>query len=502
MKWMIIYAAGALSALSQQCIESGINLESISYYSHINPFINMAKLSEEWRRPKESSKAYVPLSLTEDRYVKELEGDGDHAVSIVSVKFQNHSFGERRYTLLFDGDGDIEFHYVKPKIISRGENRIDVEFDEKVGALALRIDAVKSDDPIRNIRLVPTKKISDLSDKVYNEDFKDLIRPFSVVRLMDFNVTNNNKQSAWEDRPTVSQYGRNAVALEDMVALANELKVRPWFNIPHLADDRYVRQMADYVAANLDPELSVFVEYSNEVWNHSFEQARWASKQAERQGISPEKFYVLKSARVLSIWRSAFNDDTSRVKGVLGAQLGNSWRTEQMLKSVDDPDSTFDVLAVNYYLGGIVGSPEMAERTLKLGNAELFEYLETIELPKLRVALRDQKKLAKKHGMELVAYEAGQHLVGHGASDALGGYLPDNAELTSKLIGLNQDARIAELYDKMIDVWLEEGGGLINWFRLTGNNGKWGSWGMVNVKDSSAAGSPKYHSVLKRTCAR
>lgn len=502
MKWLPIYMAAVAAAGSQQCIQSGINLEGVSYYSYINPFLNLARLGDEWRRPKESDKSDEPLPLTADRYVKELDTEGEPVFSIVSVNFGNHSFGERRYTLLFDGEGDIGFHLVQPSILSKGDNRIDVRFEEDVDTVGLRIDTLNDRDPIRNIRLVPTRYLPDLPGKVYNEKFKSLIQPFSVIRFMDFQATNNSRQAGWENRDRVSQYGQGGIAIEDMVALANESKAHPWLNIPHLADDSYVRQMANYVVANLDPHLSVYVEYSNEVWNHSFEQARWAAEQAEERGISPEQFYARKAAHVQSIWRSAFKDDPQRVIAVLGAQLGNSWRTEQMLNSFDNPEGIFDVLAVNYYLGGVLGSPEMAEQTLRLGNAELFEYLERVELPKLRGELKIQQKLAKKYGMELAAYEAGQHLVGHGSSDALGGYLPDNAELTSKLVGLNRDTRIAALYDKMIDVWLEEGGGLINWFSLTGNYGKWGAWGMVNISDSSAAGSPKYNAVLSRTCAR
>ena len=44
-------------------------------------------------------------------------------------------------------------------------------------------------------------------------------------------------------------------------------------NVPVNATDDYITKLAQLFKANLSPDLSVYIEYSNEVWNGSFQQA-------------------------------------------------------------------------------------------------------------------------------------------------------------------------------------------------------------------------------------
>ena len=57
----------------------------------------------------------------------------------------------------------------------------------------------------------------------------------------------------------------NGASLEVMVALANALDADPWFNMPHQADDTFVRNFATYVRQHLEPGRKVYVEWANEV---------------------------------------------------------------------------------------------------------------------------------------------------------------------------------------------------------------------------------------------
>lgn len=484
------------------CLDSGINLESINYYAGINPFLNVAKLSDEWRRPKESKNADAPLPLTSDFYVREFPDNDDKAYSIVSVNFNNHSYGDTKFTLLFDGEGEINFHLGNPKVISRAKNRINVEFNKNTKVVGLAIKSVNASAPISNIRLLPTRISGKEEDNVFRDQFKSFVKPFAVIRFMDFQGINNSKEASWNHRRKVGQYGFGAVPLEEIIDLANKVKASPWLSVPHLAEDAYVAEMARYVHDHLDPELPVYVEYSNEVWNASFEQGRWAVEQAKIEGVSPERFYAVKAEHIHSIWIRTFGSERARVKRVLATQIVNEWRTQEMLSTFDKPGAHFDILAVNYYVGGVLGSPEMAEETISMDNGQLFKFLKEEELPRLRSSLKKQKMLAESHGLDLAAYEAGQHIVAHGYSEKLGGQLVDNAALTEKLVSLNRDERIADLYNEMIKIWQEEGGGIINWFALTGRYGKWGSWGILDVNNPSKTGSPKYHAILENTCAK
>jgi hypothetical protein len=110
----------------------------------------------------------------------------------------------------------------------------------------------------------------------FRTDYIDkVVRPFSVVRYMDWQNTTFWTGKTWASRATPNgfqtyeQYAKPTpgVALELIVELANRTKTTPWLCIPTQADDDYLAKFAAFIKANLDPSLVPFVEYSNECWN-------------------------------------------------------------------------------------------------------------------------------------------------------------------------------------------------------------------------------------------
>lgn len=95
---------------------------------------------------------------------------------------------------------------------------------------------------------------------------------FSSIRAMDLLATNNNYQQRWSERVTRSNrtYSISGAPMEDVILLANAVGSNVWLNVPHLADDEFVRQMARLVATDLRPDLNVSIELSNEVWGSLF----------------------------------------------------------------------------------------------------------------------------------------------------------------------------------------------------------------------------------------
>jgi len=92
--------------------------------------------------------------------------------------------------------------------------------------------------------------------------------------------TNSSGIRSWADRcdaldirqgsgagGTPSEPIVNGMSVEYMVQLANDLNANPWFNMPHMADDDFVRNFATYVRDHLKPGLTAYVEWSNEIWN-------------------------------------------------------------------------------------------------------------------------------------------------------------------------------------------------------------------------------------------
>ena len=101
---------------------------------------------------------------------------------------------------------------------------------------------------------------------------------------MDFVQTNNNPVVNWSDRtqPTDATQTKVAVpgdlqaskgiAWEYAIDLANAVHKDVWVNIPIGATDDYVRNLAAMLRDRLAPDLNIYVEYSNEVWNTAFSQ--------------------------------------------------------------------------------------------------------------------------------------------------------------------------------------------------------------------------------------
>jgi hypothetical protein len=63
-------------------------------------------------------------------------------------------------------------------------------------------------------------------------------------------------------------------------------QAKPWFCIPHAASDEWVTSFASLLLANLRPDLSVYIEYSNEVWNQGFPQYTHAAAMGQQLGLA------------------------------------------------------------------------------------------------------------------------------------------------------------------------------------------------------------------------
>lgn len=89
------------------------------------------------------------------------------------------------------------------------------------------------------------------------------------------------------------------VPVEVMVDLANITKKNPWFCMPVACDDDYVTQFATFVKNNLDSDLTVYVEYANELWNTVQRQWSWVHAVGDIAGLA---FWEQSATRMVEIW--------------------------------------------------------------------------------------------------------------------------------------------------------------------------------------------------------
>lgn len=327
---------------------------------------------------------------------------------------------------------------------------------------------------------------------------------------MDWLKTNDSKIKKWEDRPKISDstYSIKGVSIEITTELANTLQKDIWLNIPHQADDNYVSNFAKLVKNKINKKSKIYIEYSNEVWNTIFEQSQYVKDQSKKQW-GDEKYnlqwYSKRSIEICKIWKSVFEKEKDRILCVLSTWTGLFGKEKEILdcpKLVEEGNppcykNNIDIYAITGYFGSELGYPENESLILKwlknknqaIENA--FRQLLNEDLIPLKHKRKEifeyHKKIAKERGLELVAYEGGQHIVGLKK-------VKENEQLTNFFIEINQNKKMYEVYTKVLNEWKNSGGKLFLHFTDIRESNKHGSWGSLEYLFQNS--SPKYD-VLK-----
>jgi len=98
--------------------------------------------------------------------------------------------------------------------------------------------------------------------------------------------------------------------------------------MPHAATDDFVRRYAELVYSSLRPDVSVFIEYSNEVWNPLFDGGDYALEMGTpltdstvygQCGIywtmcARARWNARRTSEIAAIWKLAWGPDADRLK--------------------------------------------------------------------------------------------------------------------------------------------------------------------------------------------
>lgn len=432
-----------------------------------------------------------------------------------------------RYLLAYEGRGRLVLGG-RAQVVSESPGRASFDYTPGEGGVILTIEATEASDPIRNITIVREDRAEALArGEVFNPDWLDRIRGVRMIRFMDWMKTNDSTLSALPDRPKPDDFSWTLAGapVEVMIALANELGADPWFTMPHLASDDLMRFYAESVRDGLDPGLNAYVEFSNEVWNWQFAQAQWAEEQGRARWGGEAKwvqFYALRASQMADIWAEVFGPEAdTRLTRVIAVQTGWLGLEDQILNAPDilaeglpAPASHFDAYAVTGYFSGLIGSDEKvgrlrdwiaqselaaekaaADQGLSQADASTFVAAHRFDravaaaIPEiesgavtgdpadslerlLTVVLPHHAKVAADHGLRLVMYEGGTHVVGYGAQ-------VNDPILTEFFTHLNYTPEMAALYDRLLAGWAALTPEPFNAFVDVSAPSKWGSWGAL-----------------------
>ncbi len=397
----------------------GVNFWFFNDYQRIWPFVNFFKTAREfWAQGVSGTypwKLDTQLDLDQHGYPRSLP-DGVAATTLLFWGDDGmHPTGN--YTVLWDGDGDCTIDpYGIGTIVETGQNRLVVDVpraSENTNAkgLVFKITRTNPGDPVRNIRFIAPGFEDTYAQQVFHPQFLKRLRPFRVLRFMDWMAANEKHDGTWEARNTPAsatyQLNGEGVSLEHMIQLANRLHADPWFCLPANADDTYFRNFAQMVKDSLDPSLKAYFEYANEVWNGMFYGADYCQTMGTQLGLgsgweAQYKYWSKRMKELFVIVEDVYGDELStRAVRVAATQFGNTGVSTSIL-DYDNAYEHCDVLAIAPYINK--GRASLDESSILAALAERVEMFKSM--------FANHVEIAHSHGLELAWYEGGLDLFG------------------------------------------------------------------------------------------
>lgn len=494
--WLFVFFVGACSGKDSKATDSGtdspaqastlgINLSAINYYATQTPFVDVFRGRDAWATTDGitfDTKLAAMVPVDSDGYPLEIPyEDQMFRASVLQP------FSARRFTLTWAGDGEVAV--TGPGLAIESTKANTIVFTVKAsGEDAIFVTISRSDkaNHVHDIKMIGAASL-ELA-------FASSMQGFKVFRFMDWGQTNGNPVTTWRERTTENeaQGSDRGAAIETMIETANTLHGDFWYSVPHKADDSFIQQAAMLIKAKLASDLRVYVEYSNENWNSVFSQVDWEQEQGVALGFdtsdSPDdnadskrydaglKFSVRRAARVHTTFRTVLG--AARVVAVLSGQSAAPDLNSRLLKFYADSKinplgGKPDALAVAPYFGKIYTRDD---NVTKATVDTILDETEALIATSVGDDTQMNRKVADANGVDLIAYEGGQHLL------AAGG-LEDDDTFVQLLLQANRAKRMGELYRKAHAAWLKSGGGLAVYFNSCEQWSKFGSWGALEYQD-------------------
>lgn len=466
-----------------------MNLSAPTYYSGEIPFRDAFMLSSQWFH--QHSNATDPwdlgeLELTDDGWPILERGRG---AACLMMRNLNGRYPRGTYICTFAGTGEIavglDAHQIRD---DPGRVVFEVLRPTDAGIL-FKIKWQDRADPIRNVRiwLPGMHPRPGRLQSIFNPIFLRRLEPFSVLRFMDWQTTNESTLQTWSMRTQLTartQAAAHGVAIEHMIDLCNTLAADPWVCIPHQADDDFIRRFAELTKARLARDRRVYVEYSNEAWNPQFKQHGWVAQNGD--GANHPTKYAALAANVFSIWRDVFAGQEDRIIRVAGCQQMNPWVAEVIL---DQLGEQVDALAPAFYFDVRDGFDELEQLGAASTGRDVLELakksLNERSIPKMR----QHVALAERYGVDLITYEGGQHILPHPA-----GTTPP---FIQAMWDAQHDPAMYGMYENLLESFRQMEGRLFVAFNFVGRqDSRWGSWGHLAYLTQPIAHAPKYHALI------
>lgn len=467
----------------------GMNIDPLSYWNTDRLFKDYAKQAGyfvTFSAGNANTQLMDEIAVDENGYPLELpymhtDGSGPHFVRSVYSNEIHLPVGD--YVLLYDGNGAINANAPSITVTSQTPGRIEFsKIDESSGA-NLSIYESTLGNHVRNIRIVKVEHESNYLLEPFYEYFLDKLNPFEVIRFMEIQEINETDHVNWADRKPKDYYSQafghsTGISYEWIIDLGNLMQKDIWINVPHTATNDYITQMATLFRDNLNPNLNIYIELSNEVWNFSFPQRFWAEENTPSHW-NYQRTYAVHSKNVFDIWYDVFQEDSTRVQRVLGTWLNSPETGEIAMSQIKEG---FDYLSPTWYFGNACDNnltdSSIPQDVLDCADASITDVVED---------LRQHHMNAKLYGKEVITYEGGQHIVA------------DNSPYSQVVWDAQVEPGMYDLYQRILDSLRVFDSKLTMPFTLaSAKESPFGSWGALEYieQDPIADPAPKYNALI------
>ncbi len=371
---------------------------------------------------------------------------------------------------------------------------------------------------VTNVKLIQPGYAANTT-QVFTNQMLSALQPFNSIRYLNTDGANGYTeqldssghlvQVQWSQRTLPDARSQISAsnaepgeAWEWEVALANASNTDMWINIPANASDDYVKQLASLIQngdtvdgvsyAGLNPNLHVYLEYSNEVWGgiyNPYAVNMEAAKEEVAAGGSvlnadgttdptalANRRYLERTMQIVNDFRSVVGADPtySRIRPVLGWQEDN-W--QYYTQNLPWFDATFG-LAKNYFYG--LGDATYMSASDYSSATSILNSLAADETQAIASAA-NYSTIATYYGMKSIAYEGGPSLSGTSTAG-------QNALLATR------DPRMEQIVFQHYVDWYAAGGDMADFY-----NGPFGAlspqyeWSTAEFSQmSNPSASPRY----------
>lgn len=489
----------------------GTNLSGPVDWGSEWPFVNIMKYARSWIAHNSQwvggglnawdSELLGAIPLDAEGYPLELPYPvpGAESPQIVRTVWANtEALPEGNYVVLYDGAGMLDV-WGDASLLSQTPGRLEFALQRKDNIFALELRQSAKNNHIRNIRVLLPGTEASYADNPFSAAWLEKLKPFQVLRFMDWGYTNNSSMRQWKDRTLPEDYAwtqKSGVPYEMWAALCERQHADAWVCVPHAASDDYIVKMAAYFRDNLDPDRKIYVEWSNEVWNWIFVQSHYGLDSLDQNLPWPERLGP-RIAHVMQLWTDVFKGQEKRLVRVMSSQ--HAWwdlgeRTFAQIEA-EGHAGLIDAVSPAAYMG--LDGNILDTWTAATGAQDVLDHAADFTFDPDEYAMQGWNayaKLAKNKGKQLVFYEGGQHFTPN----------PFGSEQAycQALIDCQTTPGMYNLYQRLFDTLRTFSNRemlFMNFSFISPLNCRYGSWGALQSQFDETFpydNAPKYRAIV------